>query len=75
MRLGEEVGRTVRRLRTARGWSQTTLAERAGLGRVTVARIEGGTQDVTLSTLGALATALGVPPRILLPGRRKGDRR
>jgi transcriptional regulator with XRE-family HTH domain len=73
--LGARVGARIRQRRTARGWSQATLAERAGLGRVTVARIELGTQDASLTTLGALATALGVPLRSLLPGRRKGDRR
>jgi transcriptional regulator with XRE-family HTH domain len=69
------VGARIRRLRRTRGWSQATLAERAGLGRITVTRIELGTQDASLSTLAALATALGVPLRALLPGRRKGDRR
>jgi transcriptional regulator with XRE-family HTH domain len=74
MMLGKQVGTRVRRFRTARGWSQATLAERAGLGRVTVARIELATHDVGLSTLHAIARALRVPLRSLLPGRRKGDR-
>jgi transcriptional regulator with XRE-family HTH domain len=71
--LGEWVGAQIRTRRTARGWSQATLAERAGLGRITVTRIEVGTQDASLTTLAALAKALGVPVRSLLPGRRKGD--
>ncbi len=72
--LGERVGARIRKFRMARGWSQATLGARAGLGRVTVARAEAGVQDVGLSTLDALATALQVSLRELLPGR-KGDRR
>lgn len=44
--------------RKKRGWSQATLAERAGLSRTYLARLETARQDPTLSTLEKLAKAL-----------------
>jgi transcriptional regulator with XRE-family HTH domain len=46
--------------RKAAGWSQQTLAERAGLSRMTVQRIESGQIDPRLSTLLEMARALGL---------------
>jgi transcriptional regulator with XRE-family HTH domain len=54
------VGKRIRELREARGLSQTGLARKARIGRVTLARIEAGTQIPTLATLQRLARALGV---------------
>jgi transcriptional regulator with XRE-family HTH domain len=67
MTLSERVGAQIRHLREARGLSQVVLARQARLGRITVVRIEAGTQDPTLGTLAALARALGVTLRALLP--------
>lgn len=49
----------IREARTARSWSQSALAERAGVSRPTVARIEAG-QYVRMATLEAVAQALGL---------------
>lgn len=49
----------IKRARNARGWSQTDLAERAGVSRPSVARIEGG-DDVSTATLDKVAEALGL---------------
>ena len=57
----------LRRLRQKRQLSQSELARKAKVGRVTLNRIEGGTQDPTLDTLERLAKALGVRLRDLLP--------
>jgi ribosome-binding protein aMBF1 (putative translation factor) len=57
----ERVARRIRRLRERRGWSQQGLAERAGLSRTYLARLETARQDPTLSTLAKLAKALKVP--------------
>lgn len=46
--------------RKAVGWSQETLAERAGLSRMTVQRTESGQIDPRLSTLLEMARALGL---------------
>lgn len=53
------LGRMVRDARSSRGWSQTELAEHAGVSRPTIARIEAG-RDVTTSTLAKVAGALGL---------------
>lgn len=57
-----DLGRAVHRLRSARGWTQTDLADWLGVHRVTVAKLEqGGTVDLpvvirALAVLGAMVT-------------------
>jgi transcriptional regulator with XRE-family HTH domain len=46
--------------------SQAALAKRARLTRVYITRLESGKQDPSLSTINALAKALGVPVTALL---------
>lgn len=60
----------LRRLREERGYSVRELAQRAGVGFVTVSRIENGRMNPTVATLEKLAKGLGVhitdmfaPPR------------
>ena len=48
--------------RKIRGYSPEALAERAGLSSATLCAIEGGDLDPPASMLGALATALEIPP-------------
>ncbi|MGH7332641.1 MAG: helix-turn-helix domain-containing protein [Candidatus Rokuibacteriota bacterium] len=57
------IGVRIRQLREARGFTQTALARRAKVGRITLVRIEQGTQDATVSTLERLARALEVRVR------------
>ncbi len=47
--------------RTARGWSQTKLAEEIGRSRSLIVRIEQGNGLVSIDSLNACADALGVP--------------
>ncbi len=54
------LGERLRRLREAAGLTQVELAKRAGVGRVTVVRIENGRMDARTETLRRLARALGV---------------
>ena len=58
-------GSRVRELREARGLRQSDLAERAGIDRVSVVRIEQGLRDVGVSRVVALAAALQVRPQDL----------
>jgi transcriptional regulator with XRE-family HTH domain len=59
----------VRRLRTARGVSQESLAEECGYHRTYVGGIERSERNITIATLEALAGALGVDPiALLVPG-------
>ena len=56
-----EIGKTVRRLREKRGWTQEQLARKTGLNRVSIAYIEVGLRKApTISTRKKLAKALGV---------------
>jgi ribosome-binding protein aMBF1 (putative translation factor) len=57
-RLAFELGATMRRLREAKGWSQTELAVDAGMTQSAVARFEAGGTIPTLSVLLRLARAL-----------------
>jgi transcriptional regulator with XRE-family HTH domain len=54
------LGARIRRLRAARGWSQSSLAARSGLGKATLSEIEAGTRNATLETLYAIAAQLEI---------------
>ena len=56
---------SLRHLRTSRALTQAELAERAGVRRSTIARLEGG-REARMHTLSRLAKALGVEPAELL---------
>jgi transcriptional regulator with XRE-family HTH domain len=61
------VGREVRRLREAKGWSQTKLAVEAGMSVSGISMIENGHRNLSTTTLAKLAEALGVGVRDLFP--------
>ena len=63
-------GRNLCLARKRRGMSQTTLAERAGLSRDSIYKLEMGLRSARLGTLFALADALGIDPCDLLEGLR-----
>lgn len=52
--------------RKTRGWTQQTLAEKAGTSRATIAQIESGDADPLLSTVTNIATALQISPLLIL---------
>lgn len=55
------LGVNVKLLREARGWSQEVLAEKSGVHRVTIGKLEiGGQEGLSMPNLGAIADALGV---------------
>jgi transcriptional regulator with XRE-family HTH domain len=56
----ERMAVRLKALRERRGMTQKQLAEKSGVGRSHLARLETGRQDPTLSTLERLAKALGV---------------
>ncbi|MGE5483047.1 MAG: helix-turn-helix transcriptional regulator [Bacteroidota bacterium] len=55
------LGQRVRDLRKERGWSQEELAQKVGLTRQQVYRIESGETGTRFGTLERLAAVLGVP--------------
>jgi transcriptional regulator with XRE-family HTH domain len=61
-----QMGRRLRKLRIAKKLSQARVAKRADLSREYVNKIEAGRYDPPLSTINALAKALGVPVGELL---------
>ena len=62
----QHVSANIRRLRHAAGFSQTTLAQMSGVSRRMLVAIEGGENNVSLSTLDRLAEALGVAFSLLI---------
>jgi len=63
------IGERLRSLRREAGLSVGALAASAGVGKGSLSEIENGTRNPTLSTLYALAGALGVPMSALLAER------
>jgi len=60
------IGWNLRRLRVGQGLSQERLALASGIDRAYVGRVERGSENVTISTLEAMAKALAVPIAELL---------
>lgn len=58
MRLAYEIGAAVRIAREVLGWTQTYLAERAGMKQHALSRVESGDVLPTLETVHRIATAL-----------------
>lgn len=53
-------GEEIRQARNAKSWSQQDLADKAGVSRPSVARVESGQQGVSTDTLQKIAKALGL---------------
>jgi transcriptional regulator with XRE-family HTH domain len=54
----ERIGQRIAQLRTERGLTQTTLAEKAGLNQSNIWRIENGKYSVGIDILAKIAEAL-----------------
>ena len=67
--LAQLVGERVRTERQARGLSVGALAAAAHVGKGSLSEIENGARNATMSTLYALAGALGVPLATLIADR------
>jgi transcriptional regulator with XRE-family HTH domain len=61
------VGRAVRRVRTARGWSMRDVAAKAGMSQPFLSDLENGRATPSIATLYRLSDTLGVAPQDLLP--------
>lgn len=62
MSVPEAFGRTLRRYRKAKGWSQEQLALECGHQRVFISWLETGKKQATITTVFRLAEALDVEP-------------
>ena len=65
----------LRQWRQRRGYSVRQLAARAGVGFVTVSRIENGRMSPTVAMLEKLAKALEISVRDFFPADKPGRRR
>jgi DNA-binding XRE family transcriptional regulator len=65
------LGRLVKEKRIGDGMTQAQLAERLGVHRVTVSRIEGGHQRCSLPTLLSICRVLRIDVDQALLGKRK----
>lgn len=54
------IGLRISELRKEQGWTQGELAERCGLGRSHIARIERGAYNIQIDTLSLIAEAFGM---------------
>jgi transcriptional regulator with XRE-family HTH domain len=66
MSIPEAFGRTLKRYRKAKGWSQEELALQSGHQRVFISWLETGKKQATISTVFTLAKALDVEPSELI---------
>jgi transcriptional regulator with XRE-family HTH domain len=64
----QAIGKAIRQQRDRARMSQSALARKAKVGRVTLNRIEMGTQQPELATLDRIAKALKIPLRELVGG-------
>ena len=70
-RTPKQIGSIIQRARKTRGWTQSTLAEQAGLRQGTISIVEAGSNTVKLNTLLAILAALDL--ELLIDRRRKGS--
>ena len=70
-RTSKQIGTIIQRARKKRGWTQTQLAERAGLRQATISIIESGTAPAKLDSILAVLAALDLEFRI--GARTKGQ--
>lgn len=61
-----QLGNRARQARLAIGLTQAEVAADSGLSRGSIANVEGGRQDVPVTSLCAIASALGVAPADLI---------
>lgn len=67
------IGQRISDLRAEVGISQQRLADKAGLQRAHITRIEAGQYGVTLDVLASIAEALGKEIDFVEKGERRGD--
>lgn len=71
LKLQDVIAANVRRIRRAKGFAQTDIADALGIEQTNVSRIERGGRDMKVSTLEALAIALDVDVGALCAGWKK----
>ena len=62
-----QIGNKIRMLRIAKGYSQESIADAAGMGRTYMGRVERGEQNISIQNLIQIAFALDVEVSELIP--------
>ncbi|MEO0556199.1 MAG: helix-turn-helix transcriptional regulator [Bacteroidota bacterium] len=62
----KSLGQRVQQLRAQKGLTQQELCDKAEIARSQLTRLEQGDLNITVSTLNALANAMGVTPKTVL---------
>lgn len=62
-----KIGLKIRELRTAKGFSQESIADASGMGRTYMGRVERGEQNISIQNLIQIAFALNVSVGDLVP--------
>lgn len=70
-RTPRQIGTIIQRARKTREWTQTQLAERAGLRQATISMIEAGEKPAKLESIFAILAALDLELRVA--DRSKGQ--
>jgi transcriptional regulator with XRE-family HTH domain len=60
------VAENIRAIRETLGWSQTRLADQAGLPQSAISRLETGERGISVTDLARIADAFEIDPAILL---------
>ena len=60
------IGKTIRKLRNLKDWSQDKLAEKSTLDKSFIGRVERGEMNISILSLGQVAATLGVTIRELV---------
>ncbi len=63
-----KIGKRIRQVRKAQGWSQAELAEKCGISLAFMGHIERGARNMSLETFAAICQALGAASDELLFG-------
>ena len=66
MELREKVGQRIRNWRRLQDIKQQVLAERIGVNKSTLSKLENGAIEINLTTVQRIATALNMSPETLL---------
>ena len=74
MATGEQIGKTIIRLRKQRGFSQEALANEAGIDRRYMSDLENGKRNLSLDVLNRLAAVFGVSLSTLIQFAEEEDR-
>jgi len=61
----QEVAKKIQEARKAKGWTQTQLARKMGVNRITITKYESGKLNMSLDVINHIAESLEVAPSII----------